>query len=185
MDLQHVNVIVYAAGEADVDPARFLEVFHRWIRDDVLDELLVDVADYRHVPAGPDVILVGHDANYSLERFAGRYGLRYNRKTPLGGSNLDRLAQAYQAAIHACRLLEEELAGKAGFRFSRRALALFVNDRALAPNRGATRAACLPEIESFLRDHLGASDFVLEPAAGRHRRFGVEIRLARAVRFAA
>ena len=46
-------------------PARFeladaVAVFHQWIRDGVCPEMLIDVADYRHVPAGPGVLLIGH-----------------------------------------------------------------------------------------------------------------------------
>lgn len=183
MNLQNVNVIIYTDGQPAVPRERFLDIFHRWIREDVLDELLVDVADYRHVPAGPDVILAGHEANYSMERYGERYGLRYNRKAPLEGSNIDRLTQAYGAAIHACRLLESELGS--AIRFSRREFALFINDRALAPNTEACVSACLPEFEGFVRNQLGESDFALQSVRPGLQRLGVSIRLAHACRFAA
>ena len=53
MDLQHVNVKIYVDGDLAVDPARFIEIFHGWIKEEAFDELLIDVADYRHVPDGP------------------------------------------------------------------------------------------------------------------------------------
>ena len=59
MELQHINVKIYVEGDLPVDPAEFITVFHQWVKDKVLDELLIDVADYRHVPAGPGVLLVG------------------------------------------------------------------------------------------------------------------------------
>ena len=49
-------------------------VFHQWIRDSVCPEMLIDVADYRHVPAGPGVMLIGHEANYSLDNRENRLG---------------------------------------------------------------------------------------------------------------
>ena len=50
--LQHVNVKVHARVAAlDLTPA--IDVFHRWIQNDYGDHLLLDVADHRHVPAGP------------------------------------------------------------------------------------------------------------------------------------
>ena len=67
MELQHVNVKLFVEGTLQVDPERFIEVFHRWIREHTLDEMLIDIADYRHVPAGPSVLLVGFEADYSLE----------------------------------------------------------------------------------------------------------------------
>ena len=43
--------------EADLEP--LIPIFHGWIQDQVSEELLLDVADYRHVPAGPGVMLIG------------------------------------------------------------------------------------------------------------------------------
>ena len=67
MDLQHVNVKFLVEGDLKVDPARFIEVFHQWIRDETLEELLIDVADYRHVPSGPGVMLIALEADYSMD----------------------------------------------------------------------------------------------------------------------
>ncbi len=102
MQLQHVNVKIYVDGDLNVDPARFIEVFHRWIREQATNELLIDVADYRHVPSGPGVLLVGFEADYGMDNTGGRYGLRYNRKAPLEGSNADRVRQALRSAAYAC-----------------------------------------------------------------------------------
>ena len=43
------------------------------------------MADYRHVPEGPGVMLIGHQANYSVDNTDNRLGVRYNRKEPLEG----------------------------------------------------------------------------------------------------
>ena len=48
----------------DLEPA--ITVFHRCIQRGWLEGRLIDVADYRHVPAGPGVMLVGHDVEYAL-----------------------------------------------------------------------------------------------------------------------
>ena len=64
MNVQHVNVKFFVDGELNVDWERFIEVFHVWIAEQSTDELLIDVADYRHVPMGPGVILVGHEEDY-------------------------------------------------------------------------------------------------------------------------
>ena len=49
--LQHVNVKFPSAGSIDLTQA--IPVFHRWIQEQALPGLLIDVADYRHVPEGP------------------------------------------------------------------------------------------------------------------------------------
>ena len=80
MNLQHVNVklLIEDSGEVDLEP--LIPIFHRWIQDRARPELLLDIADYRHVPDGPGVVLIGHDANYSVDNTDNRLGVRYNRK---------------------------------------------------------------------------------------------------------
>src|SRR5487761_1266973 len=100
MQLQHVNVklLVQNRDEASLDP--LIPVFHGWIENQAAEnELLIDVADYSHVPAGPGVVLIGHEGNYSVDNTGNRLGIRYNCKTPLDGSNEDRLKQAARVAL--------------------------------------------------------------------------------------
>lgn len=185
MELQHVNVKVFLDGELNVDPGRFIEVFHRWIREQTLEELLVDVADYRHVPAGPSVLLVGLEADYSLDNTGNRYGMRYNRKAPVEGSNLDRVCQAVQCAVHVCQLLEAQFEADGPLRFSRREFELSVNDRALAPNTPETFEAAKAELLLGLETILGHSDFTLTHQSGDPRRlFSVTVTTARPLELA-
>ncbi len=179
MNLQHVNVKIFVDGDLKVDPARFIEVFHRWIQKQVFEELLIDVADYRHVPAGPGVVLVGHEADYSMDNADGRYGLCYNRKAPLEGGNSDRFRQAFQSAASACRLLEAEFEGEDQLKFSRREFELFINDRALAPNTSETFEVCRGELDLFLKEALGHDEFKLEHRSDPRRRFGVTVKVAK------
>ena len=81
MDLQHLNVKIFTSRNA-FDLAEAIPVFQRWIQDSVCEELLIDVADYRHVPGGPGVLLAAHEAHYSLDTG----GLLYNRKAVVEGS---------------------------------------------------------------------------------------------------
>lgn len=179
MELQHVNVKIPVEGELSVAPRLFIDVFHQWIREGVFDELLIDVADYRHVPAGPGVMLIGHEADYSLDNAGGRWGLRYNRKAPLAGSNEDRFAQALRSAAGACRLLETHFASDGPLAFSRREFELFINDRAMAPNTPATWAACQPELSAFVEGLLGHGEFTMEKQCDSRSRFGVMVTAAR------
>lgn len=179
MELQHVNVKIPVEGELGVDPRLFIDVFHQWIREGLLDELLIDVADYRHVPAGPGVMLIGHEADYSLDNAGGRWGLRYNRKAVLAGSNEDRFAQALRSAAGACRLLEKHFASDDPLEFSRREFELFINDRAMAPNTPETWAVCQPELSAFAKRVCGQGDFSMEQHGETRARFGVTVQAAR------
>src|SRR5436190_2740660 len=114
--IQHVRVKVFARQPAPIDQGEAIAVFHRWIQDRACPEMLIDVADYRHVPDGPGVMLIGHEASYSLDNTKGRLGLLYSRRLEGGGAQ-ENLRQAYYAAIDACRRMEQEpeFAGKLEF----------------------------------------------------------------------
>src|SRR3989304_4572165 len=127
MEFQHVNVKVFVDGGLRFDPPRFIDVFHQWIQEQTVPELLIDVADYCHVPDGPGVVLVAHEADYSMDHTDGRWGLRYNRKAPLPGTNEDRFRQALSAAANACCRLEQAFTVDGPLRFSRKQFELFIN----------------------------------------------------------
>ena len=145
--VQHVRVKIFAL--APVDLAGAIPVFHRWIQERACPEMLIDVADYRHAPNGPGVMLIGYEANYSLDQTKGRLGLLYSRKQAGGGAQ-ENLRQAYDAAAAACRRLETEpeFAGK--LKFDLGDCEISINDRLLAPNAENTWLAVKPEIERFL-----------------------------------
>ena len=161
MQLQHVNVklLVQNPEEADLEP--LIPVFHGWIENQNGDELLIDVADYTHVPAGPGIVLIGHDGNYSVDNTGNRLGVRYNRKAALDGSNQDRLTQAARAALAACRRLEAEprLGGK--FRFNGQDIEIFINDRLVAPNNAATRQEFDQDFRHFSRKLFRGREYSL------------------------
>jgi hypothetical protein len=148
-NVQHINLKVFIADPAAFELAAAIPVFHRWIRDGACPEMLIDVADYAHVSAGPGVLLIGHEANYSFDNRENRLGLLYNRKAALDGTFQSRLGQAYKAALDACDRLEREPELEGRLKFDRKALEVFVNDRLLAPNTEETWQALRPELEKF------------------------------------
>lgn len=171
MELQHVNCKLRMAGTCEQDLAPLIPVFHSWIQGQVFGDLLLDIADYRHVPGGPGVIVIGQSGDYSVDHSDNRLGVRYNRKAPLDGSNLDRLRQAVQAALTACQRLESEPALNGKFRFNGRDLELFINDRILAPDRESTRQAAQPEFDAFFRQLFRGSEYSLLYADDPRRLF--------------
>jgi hypothetical protein len=176
MDLQHVNVKLIVDGSAPVDLEPLIPVFHSWIQDRVCEELLLDVADYRHVPAGPGVVLIGHEANYSLDNTDNRLGVRYNRKAPLEGAAADRLAQAARAAIEACRRLENDPRLEGKIHFGGRQWEFFVNDRLIAPNSEASRQALDPEFRALFRRLFADGSYSLRYDLDDSRRlFSVQV----------
>jgi hypothetical protein len=175
MEVQHVNVKLLVEGSEEfLEP--LVPIFHRWIQQQVFDELLLDVADYRHVSAGPGVVLIGHQANYSVDNTENKLGVLYNRKTPLEGSNQDRLTQAARAALHAYQRLQAEPTFNGRIRFGGTQIQLLINDRFLAPNVPETRAAFEPELKEFCAKLFGGSRYITSYEDELRRRFGVTLR---------
>jgi hypothetical protein len=140
MDSVKYDLKLFFQDNSDVPLESFIPLFHRWIHTQCLEELLIDVADYRHVHHGPAVVLVAHDAHYVIDVDEGRPGLLYSRRRETHPSREafarvpDRLTSVFRCALTACHALEEspECAGRLRFRTDE--LLLRVNDRLLAPN---------------------------------------------------
>ena len=147
--VQHINLKIFIENAGAIELADAVGVFHRWIKDSACPEMLIDVADYRHVSAGPGVLLIGHEANYSFDNRENRLGLLYNRKASLDGTFQTRLEQAHRAALEACERLEQEAPFRGKLKFDRNALEVSVNDRLLAPNNSETWQVLQPELEKF------------------------------------
>jgi hypothetical protein len=129
MQSNRLSVKVYA--ETAVPLEHFIPAFHRWIRERVLDELVIDVADYGHVQDGPSVLLVGHASDYCWDQSEGRFGVTYTRKRDAPAVT-ERLADAVRRAFNAARLLERE-PGLEGLRFKSDELLVRALDRLHAP----------------------------------------------------
>ena len=178
MNLQHVNVRMFVDGALAVDLEQFINVFHEWVAAQSMDEMMIDVADYRHVPNGPAVVMVGVEEDYSIDLAGNRPALRYNRKGLLDGTNEDRLGAALSAAARTCCRLEDAFDG---LKFCRTEFELSINDRALAPNTDETWESVKPEIASFLSNAFG-TEFSLERNTDDPRRvFTVAVRCAQPV----
>jgi hypothetical protein len=173
--VQHVNVKIFTR-QADIDLADAIPVFHRWIQESLREEMLVDVADYRHVPDGPGVLLVAHEAIYGLDLADGRLGLLYNRKDALDGDAQANLRQAFAAALSACALLEAEAPFAGRLRFDPGDCEVIINDRLIAPNTDETWQALHPELERFFSAVYGAGQFTLERRGEPRDRFRVAVR---------
>lgn len=159
MVLQHINVKLLLDHSDEIDLEPLVPVFHSWIQEQGRDELLLDVADYRHVHAGPGIVLIGLEANYSVDNTGNRPGVRYNRKAAFDGSNQDRLQQAAAAALKACRRLESDSRLNSKFRFNGQEIEFSINDRLLAPNTAQTRDAIQPELAPFLAGLFSGTGF--------------------------
>ncbi len=144
MQATKFQVKVYAKA-GDIELEKLVPVFHEWIRNKkISDELLIDVADYAHVPQGPGVVLIGHQSDYYLDVADNRPGLLYSRKRGFDGDLQAGIDDAFQRALATCRLLEAE--SSLGLEFATDELLFRVQDRLNAPNAAATYEVYRPAL---------------------------------------
>ena len=109
MDLQRFAIKVYLEDPSKLDPKALIPVFHRWIQERAIpDHLLIDVADYSHVPHGPGVMLMTREGHFSLDNSDQRLGLMYTRKQSTEGSFGERFQAVLRATLQAHQLLAQE-----------------------------------------------------------------------------
>ncbi len=174
MNAYRIQIKFYLERGQDVAPETWFRVFNTWIPE-TRDEVLVDVADYSHVHEGPVTLLVGHEANYSIDRSDGKTGLLYDRKQPAGGNFADRLRRAFVSTLKACHRLERDsiLAGSAKFRTDE--VRIVLNDRLLAPNSEKTQAAVQTDLNHVLKRLYNGHDFDIEHNSDPRQRFTLKI----------
>jgi rhodanese-related sulfurtransferase len=130
---------------ADLEP--FIALFHRFIQQAAVEGLLLDVADYAHVPNGPGIVLIGHDVDYGIDSVGGRTGLLTIRKRadlPFEALLTDTLRKALGAA----KAIEDDGSAKIEFALDRVEISVF--DRLFAANDDAGFEAARPGIEAVV-----------------------------------
>jgi hypothetical protein len=118
------------------------------------------------------MILIGHEANYSLDNRAGRLGLLYNRKAQVEGSTQEKLAHAARAALDAANRLEKEN----GIKFNGQEVQLIINDRLLAPNTAETFAELEEELRTFFDKLYNGAEYSLTHNSDPRERFTVDVK---------
>lgn len=180
IELQHISLKLLLKVQEGIDLSALVPVFHGWIQEQICDELLIDVADYRHVPDGPGVMVIGHEADYSVDNTDGRLGIRYARKTTLNSNNQERLKQAARSALTACQRLEHEARLNNWLNFNGEDIEVVINDRLFAPNRAETRTALEPEFRRFGDKLFGAGSYQLTWQVDQRRLLGATFHTNRA-----
>ena len=162
MSPRRVNVKYFVEDPAAVALPALIPVFHRWIQQHRLDELLIDVIDYKHVHEGPGIMLIGHEADYALDTDRGRPGLRYRRKRHADGDLQTVLHSAFRQALRASALLEGDatLHGRITFRTDEVEV-VFV-DRLQVPNEPASLDLVRDDLEAVVAELYGDREVRVE-----------------------
>ncbi len=101
--------------EPQLQPDDIVPIFQRWIQQHTVEGMLIDVIDYKHVPAGPGIVLIADEADYAYDLTDGQIGLYYLRKRALPADLAGALRLAFHCALKAARALEVEAPGDIEF----------------------------------------------------------------------
>lgn len=179
MNLQRLSIKLYAQPKTEVDARDFVPVFHSWIQNQrVADHLLIDVANYAHVPDGPGVVLAAHEASYLTDQSDGEFGLLYQRKQPQSGELAERIHVAVEAVRTAADSLEDEDDLKGRVQFDRRRFRFIANDRLTAPNTEASFEALKPALSEVASGFFGHDQFTLSHQGSDKERLSVLVEAA-------
>lgn len=160
MNASKIQVKLFAENLRADELEPFVPVFHRWIRDSVLEEMVIDVADYTHVPEGPGVVLIGHGSDYYVDAGENRPGVLYSRKRDLPeGAHLveDGLGRALRAAELLAK--ESELPTKPTF--SHREILIRIPDRLSLQNDDASFERVRGDVAAALERVVAGCKFAL------------------------
>ena len=136
----------FLAREGSVDEACFIPIFHDWIRLKSLPGTLIDVADYRHVPDGPGIMLISYDINYAMEHGGGQFGLSAQRKLGQEGTHQDRIVDVAKRMARFGTLLESDSRLGGSFALEGGKFLYSANDRLRLPNTDDSFAAIQPDL---------------------------------------
>ena len=94
MKSEKLQIKFFAKPNPAFDVEAIVPVFHRFIREHAFDELMIDVADYKHVKNGPGIALIGDANDYFLDEGEGRAGLLFSRKRHGAGDKQIEIVRA-------------------------------------------------------------------------------------------
>jgi len=161
MKSEKLQIKYFAKPNGAFELEAVVPVFHRFIREHAFDELMIDVADYKHVKHGPGVVLVGDANDYYLDEGEGRPGLLFSRKRHGSGPE-GRLREGFARALKACLLLEAapELGGK--LKFATDEVLIRLPDRLRVANDDAGFQEASNDVAPLLDKLYGAGGYAIE-----------------------
>ena len=172
MPTHKISVKLYFDRGQEIAPEIWFKIFNNWISAHDGADVLLDVADYSHVPNGPVTLLIGHEYDISIDDTDAKRGLLYNRKRPGGDGFAQQLAVAVRATCETCRRLEAE----EDVVFRGDELRIILNDRLDAPNTEATHEAIQGDLDALSRQLYNGAEVAVARRTDAKQRFTLDLR---------
>jgi hypothetical protein len=175
MDLYKFGIKFFAVEGEGIDILKLIPVYHRWIQQNSLEDLLIDVADYSHVPAGPGVMLIAHEGNYALDEAGHERGVVYYSKQRLNGDLAQRFALVARKALKAAQLISADAELEGALKVPGDRLEFFANDRLAAPNTDAAYEELEPALRVFLNRLYAGTPYSMTRESDPKERLSVRV----------
>ena len=177
MELQKFAVKLFLNMNGSYSSKDFIPVFHTWIQDKVVsDHILVDVADYSHIPDGPGVMLIAHEGHFSLDQENHQPGIMYMRKTALDGTFNDRFNKILSTVIEAADRLCKNNINKE-IHFNNNSFRFIANDRLYAENTIENQTLYKKKIKNVLNERYPDSNVEFEDVSNENERLAFTVNL--------
>ncbi|MGK7888637.1 MAG: hypothetical protein AB4042_04840 [Leptolyngbyaceae cyanobacterium] len=148
MNPERFCVKFFATPNTQVEnEAIFIDIFQDWIKHRKLDGVLLDVADYSHVPGGPGVMLIAYETNYAMDHGEGQFGLYAQRKVAEAGTPQERILSLVKSTAAFGQLLESDK--RVDIKLEGHKFLYISNDRLNAPNTDEAFAAVKGDLEAI------------------------------------
>jgi hypothetical protein len=168
MEPHRISVKLYLEDPSALDPESAVPAFHRFIREDAVGGIPIDVARYAHVVNGPGVMIVGHQLDFAIDMAEGRPGLSVTRKRDAQGGLADQVRELTAWAARLSLLLQDDDAVGAAGRVGTGEVLVTILDRYEAPNDDETLVRAEPALREALEGVSGGSVEGVE-RRGTHR----------------
>lgn len=176
MQTHKVVLKLFLAEECTVSQESYIPVFHRVIREKILSDILIDVADYRHVHEGPGVMLIGHESDFAMDQGQSSTGLRFNRKRGDLGGLQPNLMDGLSKVLRLAKFMEDAPEFQGRLRFCTQKLFIGTNDRLKAPNTDETYQKVEPLVRSIAVDLYGDKAAEITRVDESRSLFGVHLK---------
>ena len=148
MTPKRLSVKLFATNPEVVEIEAYTAVLQRWIQDHVVEGLLIDVVDYKHMHHGPGIVLIGDEGDYAVDLRDGRPGVSYIIKRHDFELGQQLLEHAARLVLNAAVLLEAEESLN-GIQFDYSELKVEFQDRLNFRNQPETWEKAQPVINGF------------------------------------
>ena len=175
MDLQQINIKIFVSEDSQIVYTNFIKVFNRWMEEAEQDDYL-NYADYSFTHAGPGVLLISKQANYSIDYSDLQHGFLYNQKHNVSGENQEKIHNSFIKALSLAEKLQSSSELEEQVRFDGSQTLFFINNRNIATNTDKSFELVQEELRPILELMYGNNDFVLSRAyEDPRKRFGIRV----------